>query len=133
MGAWGTGFFQNDTAMDWYGEFMAELVDKVESTIATERDNHLLLAAAAFLDGNTRDPSEGDEWYAVGRRWGGVELTGWARDRKLFTRAAKTVREIALDNEWVNDWKRPEEVRTLLEALATSLESKATEYEEFSN
>ena len=124
MGAWGTGIFENDSALDWIGELVAEndesiiystlasIDNKVESitdTYIEEPDASAILAAAeivAYLSGNPSDdlPEEVVDWLEENKLNNISELLELARSSVKTVKKKSELRELWEESDEFDDW-----------------------------
>ena len=118
MGAWGTGTFENDDALDWIGDFSGSPSDdELRATLAcaADADGYLespdaanALAAAevvAALKGGARaaDDEVTEEYLAIIRRAGIIVNDG------LTTLAQRAIDRVVSDSELKELWDEVED------------------------
>jgi hypothetical protein len=123
MGAWGTGVFENDTALDTIAE-MSELIENYYKGLIDSEDEHNIMLAA-FLYIATKDKDKAIEQFAdpdvtllneiecVTRMLNNVEQYKY----KLIGNLYKCLDEV---NNWTDDYKasRKAEVQKMIDLIA---------------
>jgi hypothetical protein len=97
MGAWGSGAWENDTAMDW----QATIVEVCDNALARCEDTYRY-----------------DEWRAAADviiRFNMFELYETAIDR---------LNQILADKEWINHWVEPREITDTIVEQVHQLEMR---------
>ncbi len=133
MGAWGEKPMENDEALEWLAnQVESPLLACVERTfqrfLADPADEVSLIeaeAAAALLVDLT-----GDQTRMKYTDFRGGFLGYEARQRGLWTLAARAVEKILEDKEWLSGWNDPERKEAILKDLLADLKAAEAAYED---
>lgn len=138
MGAWGTGIFENDSALDWVAELveendesmihstLASIDDKMESIVDTyieEPDASSILAAAeivSYFSGNPSDdlPQEVIDWLEENKLKNISELLELARSSVKIVKNKSELRELWEESDEFDGWL------SVVEELESRLQNK---------
>jgi Domain of unknown function (DUF4259) len=117
MGAWGVDPFDNDSALDWLGAFVARpIVREIELTLMSARwgeeggraGYHEALAAAALLLRLTEPKTVPDISYD-------------AINNDVFDKGIDALTRIFADKQWADTWNSPRAIRRVIDNLIRGL------------
>lgn len=108
MGAWGSGSFDNDTAMDWVSSFLREGPDAVREAFDAVTDEYLdadiaccVIAAAESLAAARGKPVKG---LPDGIKNNLDDLADEIKDKELLAKARKCVADVRERDELRELW-----------------------------